>query len=98
MTTSRLSDDDAPYLKKGQLKALIARGVAKIDRNNINMVKVLRARLNMSQAAFAKAYCLSIRTVQQWEQGRYRPDPIARNLLRMIDKRPALVRKLLKSA
>ncbi|MDX2143297.1 MAG: helix-turn-helix domain-containing protein [Rhodospirillaceae bacterium] len=99
MTTStRLGPDDAPYLKKGELKALVAKGIARVVPNKGNMVKVIRAKLKMSQAEFATAFRFSLRTVQQWEQGRYQPDQIARNYLNVIKTKPDMVRKALKRA
>jgi len=99
MTTStRLGSDDAPALKKGELKALVAKGVAQVVPNKGNMVKVIRAKLKMSQSEFASAFRLSLRTVQQWEQGRYKPDQIARNYLNVIKTKPDMVRKALKRA
>ncbi|MDX2224851.1 MAG: helix-turn-helix domain-containing protein [Rhodospirillaceae bacterium] len=56
--------------------------------NKNNRLKVLRARLQMSQAEFAKSFNLSLRTVQEWEQGRHKPDKIAQNLLRLIAADP----------
>jgi DNA-binding transcriptional regulator YiaG len=98
MTTSRkLGPDDAPYLKKGELAAMVDAGTARVVRNKNNMVKVVRAKLNMSQSQFARAFKLSLRTVQEWEQGRYKPDQIARNYLSVIQKQPKAVQKALKT-
>ncbi|MBM3504768.1 MAG: helix-turn-helix domain-containing protein [Alphaproteobacteria bacterium] len=57
----------------------------------------IRARLRMSQAAFAALFGLSVRTIQEWEQGRRRPDGPARALLRVIEREPAAVRRALAS-
>jgi putative transcriptional regulator len=54
-------------------------------------VKAIRGKLRLSQAAFAKRFGFSIRTVQQWEQGRAVPDRPARILLRVIDTAPEVV-------
>jgi DNA-binding transcriptional regulator YiaG len=98
MTISRkLGPDDAPYLKRGELKAMVESGEARIVRNKDNMVRVVRAKLNMSQTQFARAFKLSLRTVQEWEQGRYKPDQIARNYLNVIQKQPKAVQKALKT-
>jgi len=78
------------------LEALVDSGAARITPNKGNMVKVIRAKLKMSQSEFADAFKLSLRTVQQWEQGRYRPDQIARNYLDIIKKKPEVVRKALR--
>lgn len=95
-TSTRLKPDDAPYLKKGELEAMVESGAARVVPNRGNMVKVIRAKLKMSQSEFATAFKLSLRTIQQWEQGRYRPDQIARNYLDIIKKKPDVVRKALR--
>jgi putative transcriptional regulator len=66
--------------------------------NNNNRLKVLRAKLHLSQAEFARAYGFSLRTVQEWEQGRHKPDRIARNLLKLIWAHPEMTRKVLSKA
>ena len=48
-------------------------------------VRVLRDLLRMSQSQFADQFGLSLRTIQQWEQGRAKPDQPARLLLRTIE-------------
>ena len=51
-------------------------------------VRAIRTRLGLSQAAFADRFGFSVRTVQQWEQGRAVPDRPARILLRVIERAP----------
>ena len=48
----------------------------------------IRNRLNLSQAAFAALMGVSVRTVQDWEQGRRKPSGPAEALLRIADQRP----------
>jgi putative transcriptional regulator len=48
----------------------------------------IRNRLNLSQAAFASLMGVSVRTVQDWEQGRRKPSGPAEALLRIADQRP----------
>jgi len=57
--------------------------------------KQVRERLGLSQAEFALRFGLELDTVQNWEQGRYRPDPAARLLLGIIDRDPKLVDSVL---
>ena len=97
-TTKTLDEDDAPYMTSADFARLRAAGKLRVIANNDNRVKVLRARLNMSQAEFARSFDLSLRTVQEWEQGRHKPDRIARNLLRIIAEHPTLAQKTLTSA
>jgi putative transcriptional regulator len=54
-------------------------------------VRALRHRLDLSQSEFAARFGFSVRTVQQWEQGRAVPDRSARILLRVIEKMPKAV-------
>ncbi|HDL1113719.1 TPA: helix-turn-helix domain-containing protein, partial [Mannheimia haemolytica] len=45
-------------------------------------VKAIRAKLNLSQAVFAKRLRTSVKTYQGWEQGKSTPNPQATILLR----------------
>lgn len=60
-------------------------------------VKALRARLGISQEAFALRYGLDVATLRNWEQGRTRPDGPAAVLLQLIDRDPDKVVELLAS-
>lgn len=60
-------------------------------------VKALRARLKLSQEAFALRYGLDVATLRNWEQGRTRPDGPAAVLLQLIDRDPDRVVELLAS-
>jgi len=50
--------------------------------------QVIRAKLKLSQTAFAGLMGVSLRTVQDWEQGRRRPSGPAIALLRIAEQRP----------
>ncbi len=58
-------------------------------------VKAIRHKLGLSQAAFARQFGFSVRTVQQWEQRRAVPDRPARILLRVIETAPQAVERAL---
>ncbi len=47
-------------------------------------VKRIRSRTGMSQAEFARAFCINPRTLQEWEQGRRKPDATTRAYLAVI--------------
>jgi putative transcriptional regulator len=51
-------------------------------------VATIRKRLNVSQHAFAGLLGVSVRTVQEWEQGRREPSGPAQALLRIADQHP----------
>jgi putative transcriptional regulator len=50
--------------------------------------RLIRERLNLSQSAFASMMGVSVRTVQDWEQGRRTPKGPARSLLRIAEQNP----------
>jgi putative transcriptional regulator len=49
-------------------------------------VRRIRTKARMSQAEFARAFCINPRTLQEWEQGRRRPDTTTRAYLEVIAK------------
>ncbi len=56
-------------------------------------VRAIRRRLGLSQAQFARRFGFSLRTIQEWEQGRAIPDGPARVLLRVIERSPKVVER-----
>jgi putative transcriptional regulator len=55
----------------------------------------IRRKVQMSQSQFAAQFGVSVRTVQEWEQGRAMPSGPSRVLLIVIDREPAAVRRAL---
>jgi putative transcriptional regulator len=60
-------------------------------------IKKTRGRLQMSQTEFATMMGVSVRTLQNWEQGRRTPDGPAQALLRVVDRNPEAVLEALHS-
>ncbi len=56
--------------------------------------KKIRAKLKISQAAFAGLMGVSLRTVQDWEQGRRKPSGPAEALLRIAEQHPEVFTQL----
>ena len=56
-------------------------------------IQAIRRKLGLSQSEFAARFGFSVRTVQEWEQGRALPDRPARILLRVIEKSPKTVER-----
>ncbi|HUY29113.1 MAG TPA: helix-turn-helix domain-containing protein [Candidatus Binataceae bacterium] len=56
-------------------------------------VRAIRRQLGISQVQFARRFGFSVRTVQEWEQGRAIPDRPARILLRVIEQSPRAVER-----
>ena len=53
-----------------------------------------RAKVGLSQSAFAAMLGVSVRTLQDWEQGRREPTGAARTLLRVAVAHPEVLRDL----
>lgn len=56
--------------------------------------KEIRAHLKLSQMAFAGLMGVSLRTVQDWEQGRREPNGAAKTLLRIAQQYPEVFLEL----
>jgi len=52
-------------------------------------IKLVRENLNVSQNEFALMIGVSVRTLQNWEQGRRQPEGPAKALLRIASKNPS---------
>ena len=50
----------------------------------------IRTQLDLSQSAFAALMGVSLRTVQDWEQGRREPSGPAKSLLRVAEQHPEI--------
>ena len=55
---------------------------------NVPAVSAIRERTGLSQAKFAILLGVSVRTLQEWEQGRRAPSGAARTLLMVAAKNP----------
>lgn len=60
-------------------------------------VRAIRASLNLSQREFAAAFGFPLATVQNWEQGRRKPEGSARMLLRIIEEAPQTAERVLQT-
>jgi putative transcriptional regulator len=60
-------------------------------------IRQIRLATGLSRAEFARRYALDVRALQEWEQGRRRPDRAARAYLTVIARRPKAVEEALAS-
>lgn len=56
-------------------------------------IKALRARLNLTQAEFAARYQINLRSLQQWEIGRFLP-PLAEWAITVIEDDPERIARV----
>lgn len=81
------SDPDAPLLTEEQLNRMVRRP----------NVKAIRESLSMTQKEFADTFGIPLRTLQEWEQNRRIPDFTTMSYLRVIAKKPDVVKEVLNS-
>ena len=79
----------AGKIRRGQMKA--ARTMEISPEN----VRAIRRKLSKSQSEFALMIGVSVATLQNWEQGRRRPEGPARALLRVAAENPKAVAEAL---
>ncbi len=74
--------------------AEILAGIRQLKRGKVGRIVTYppvaetRARVGLSQAEFARLLGVSVRTLQEWEQGRRAPSGPARMLLAIAHKNP----------
>jgi putative transcriptional regulator len=81
----------ADLIKKGKLKP------SRVFSYSMPDVKAIRGKLHVSQIEFAHMIGVSENTVQNWEQGRRKPEGPAVALLRVTESNPRAVLEALHS-
>ena len=67
---------------------------ARVTEVPLSAAAEARAKVGVSQSAFAKLIGVSLRTLQDWEQGRRQPTGAAQTLLRVASQHPEVLRDL----
>lgn len=67
---------------------------ARATEVTLSVAAEARAKVGLSQSAFAQLLGGSLRTLQDWEQGRRRPAGAAQTLLRVASQHPEALRDL----
>ena len=96
-----MSDLADLLVKSAKEARAIARGEAppaRIHAPEEIDVKAIRRATGLSQAAFAQTFGIPLGTLRDWEQGRSRPEGVARAYLVVIREMPAEVRRALQAA
>ena len=67
------------------------RGEGRVNKVAVTAATEARLKLGVSQSAFAQLLGVSVRTLQEWEQGRREPSGAARTLLKIALKSPEAI-------
>lgn len=84
------SRDMAAELEQSVREMLAGQGKAV----TLSPVTAVRVQSGLSQSAFAQLLGVSLRTLQEWEQGRRSPSGAAQTLLKIALKHPEILREL----
>ena len=63
------------------------------NKITVSLVVSARMKSGLSQSAFAKLLGVSVRTLQDWEQGRREPSGAAKTLIAIAERRPEVLRE-----
>lgn len=83
----------------GSIRRVITRRDGTVEKDHIipaekAQVAAARAATGLSQAEFAKLLGVSVRTLQEWEQGRKVPSGAAATLLKVATRHPRVLKEL----
>jgi len=92
----------AKWEKSRNLGQEILQGVRDIKagrvgrRYTVESYPIVRAmeKSGLSQAKFAELLGVSVRTLQDWEQGRREPNAAAKTLIKVAELHPSVLRKI----
>lgn len=96
--------DLAEGLKEGLTEALawkrgeLALEVVNIDPMPAERIRQIRRTVAKSAKEFERRFGIPAATVNNWEQGRRKPDPAGRLLLQVIEAAPDVVEKAARQA
>lgn len=83
-------------LPDGSVRRTVVRADGALEKQEVLVgpqwqLLAARAASGLSQAEFARATGVSVRTLQEWEQGRKKPSGAAQSLLKLVSRHPELL-------
>lgn len=76
----------------GRIRRLVTLSNGTIERDELlSAIVCTRLKSSLSQSQFAKLLGVSVRTLQDWEQGRKKPSGAASTLLKVAAKHPEVL-------
>ena len=85
--------------RDGSMRRVITRRDGTVEKDHLipagdTSARAARAATGLSQAQFARLLGVSVRTLQEWEQGRKSPSGAAATLLRIAERRPEVLKEV----
>ena len=77
------------------VRSIKAGNVGHMETVSIPPVVEARQKVGLSQSRFAELLGVSVRTLQDWEQGRRNPSRAAKSLIQIANLRPEVLREVL---
>jgi DNA-binding transcriptional regulator YiaG len=84
-------DDDDSYVATRE-ELMNFKSIEPVKKIN---VKEIRKKMGFSQHRFSAVFGFSMRTLQEWEQGRREPHGAVKNFLKVIERNPKAVQHAL---
>lgn len=81
--------------EQGQIERVTTQPDGTTSREQLNPAVAALIRTGLSQMQFAKLIGVSIRTLQEWEQGRRKPSGAAQALLKIASAHPDVIQEVL---
>ncbi|HVW94013.1 MAG TPA: type II toxin-antitoxin system MqsA family antitoxin [Devosia sp.] len=81
--------EEALRWKRGEIEL----EVVEIEPMPIERIRAIRRKVARTAREFEERFGIPASTVSNWEQGRRKPDPAARLLLKLIEQNPELVER-----
>jgi putative transcriptional regulator len=86
-----LSGEELGQMLLDSVRQMKAGKVARTHQVEQNDVVAARMASGLSQSEFAQALGISVRTLQEWEQGRRSPSGAARTLIGIAARHPQII-------
>lgn len=82
--------EEALAWKKGEVEL----ATVNVDPMPVERIRAIRRKRARSAKQFEMKFGIPAATLNNWEQGRRKPDPASRLLLKLIDQEPDLVERI----
>ena len=94
MSKQKMSGEELGNKLLQAVREMKAGKKARVTEVTVSPIVAARNRSGLTQAQFAALLGVSVRTLQDWEQGKRNPSGAAQTLLRVAESHPEVLREL----